>query len=765
MALNSLKKTLFHENERLDLEDLVNGELYRDAKFAEMMRVLLAPGPYGLVLQGLTGTVSAGPVFTTSAITSIAFDVDGNLVTNSGAVSLTVHVDPNASNYVHAYWTDQDSDTDSRKFINSAVDPAEEYSANVETTQTRVMQLYVVSNSDTDLLIDNFQQTATIGGKVRNLIAVCAFKTDASTLIAGSYIDFRQRFDAATNVAGMDPVGDQYPAESNDTTINSLAGYFRAVTTALRRLHSWPLSTDKWWDSTYLRTDPLNSAVSDTLRNRILSAKSVEATVSPTANRGEYTNVFTAAAAVSALGGGVVRVKPGTHQIAAPVSWTGVSKVVIDGGDATSSKIVFGRSDTPTPAPLLSFGDNCANITFRNLSFSISNFYPDAYFLFAGTTGITDIVFEKCKFSQGGLSALERASGAAFTRVKFIDCEFTDAVFGGTTQWSSTDFTEFINCSWNASYADATFFDPYGGGKPATNLRFRGCKFGSIGGYSYKWLSDTPASTTQELEFLSCTFLDANTLISRTTQAESTVKWRLVDCILDTQAVGLSPLFNNASTDVQWSADSYVHFTGCYIRHNGIMHAGSNGSLPAFSLKSCTLRHPLGAEDKPWFDFLTLRAGLRWQPCLEIIGCDISCVGSPGVGSASLVHLSLYSGVTGTSRHNITIKSSHVYVGTASGVNYGTGIAVFALIDYSPVATLSAGGPTVVVSDCSFNNANTTTKPLSFIKASGGGSGSYSLNYTWRNGTDGAVGDSGITNSVSGTYRLADNPTRLLAAT
>jgi hypothetical protein len=762
MSLVQRKNVKWSEDQRLDVDDMTALSDLKDNDLRQVFEAMFEPGVNGLVFKGFAGQAGTGLQWQLLGADSVGIDADGNLVEMLASSPLTVALPANASCYIHAYVVEQDSDSDVRRFLNDIVSPPEEFSSSAPTRLTKTVALYVTSNADATLLQASFQTSAFLAGKTRKLISLAACKTNATNVIASSEVDFRNTWMVAGNQiptlnGGINALPFTFGTSNGERNVNGVRTMFRGLASVLRELGS--ASTQNWWDTSVVRTDAVNGAVSPTTQARLSAVKSVEATVHPTVGRAEFTSLATA---VTGLTSGTIHLKPGTHVIPATIDFANKSDIVIQGDSANVTGVKFENATTT-----FSLGANARRLTFRGLRFYTLNDGTatlTAFITFAATT-VQDILFEDCEFGVAVLEgALKTSVGAAGTRIRFSRCRFefgvSPGVFAPTPRFQTSDVTEFVGCTFLPTTAGANVGgEAADGGNIMTNVRFRECTFGAPLGVNWSVVG-MRGNLLSSVEFDGCDLYEVVSLVTTgVVTGGHSVQWQLTDCrILNTGST--SALVHASASNTTYALGSRVRFKDCEVQHNGIVRTASGGRAPAIEVDGCILERLTGWS-AAWFDYAD--CGVQTHPTsssfLRIADSRIF------YGSGTGVTFTLSSSVSGTGiRHVAQFHNVEWSAGTTRAAA-SEAVAAFALsMSFSASAALTSSGCSVIMHRNLFRNVDASQLPLQISKNANGGEGNLVLDYTWSNGADGAgPTDTGLTGTFSAPARASDSPYRLLA--
>lgn len=772
--MDQLKNVKWAADERVDLDDLNALSSLKDADLRALLLDLIEPHANGTVFKGFDAVGSVGPIVTLTTVgDSVAIGPEGSLLRVPDGTTLYTSLYPNATNYVHAYLEEQDSENDNRRFLNDLVSPPEEVTINTPTRRTKVVNLFVTSNALAVPLLSSFVTSVSVGGQTCPCVALFAMKTDATDVT--ETIDFRSTWLPGGNTIETANGGTpDFPMMFTDTTtVTGVRTSIRALAAAIRTLNSG--SSQDWSDVAPLLTDGNSSVMQLSTRAALNALKSCLITVSPTAGLGDYTTLAAAIAATPA--GGTVHLKPGTHPVPAPISLDGMTNLVIEGEHAGASVVTFQNA---TGVGFISL-DACTNITFRNVTFlAVDSGTGLSESFFKVYSDCTNIQFENCIF-EAPLAAptFQRITGAV-SRMRFDNCQFSFGNYGviaGAVQWSADGGlpTEFRGCSFTpqenapatlALHANNTLLGGKSGipqGLMPTDLRFYDCRIGSVDGN--RWDMASPANTeTSDIVWQGCEFYEIECLSYTTVvTAGIDLRWVFNDCRFQTdiEAAGSQePLFRGSAASMSYSRYySFCEFHSCDILHDGILYGA--GALPQFVLRGCTLRPSDTSVGRNWFAFMdvlnsTVRTALRVQDCTIFSAKGTSLDGA-------FLNFDLHS--TSLAHHAATTRTvfefqSNVFAFGDGYTNTGSALGQI-VIRQSPA--MAVAGIHVVIQSCEFRNSGTAGYAMKFTKTANGGNGSFSLNYTWGNDTDGVATDWGSSNALNAPFRLTETVHRLLA--
>jgi hypothetical protein len=198
------KKVHYAANERLDLNDkLADIDLVDDTIHEYVKNIALSGDVDGRVFFGWRTTTTTGPDvgFTIAAEPALAVSRDGKIMLRDGATALTRALVANSINYIYAHYTENDSDSDNRRFFTPPTGP--EYTASTATRITRTASLYSTTKpygAGTPSYSD-FDASANIGGIIRQLIPLYAIAVNAGDTVT-SVTDFRPMFSFINAGAG-----------------------------------------------------------------------------------------------------------------------------------------------------------------------------------------------------------------------------------------------------------------------------------------------------------------------------------------------------------------------------------------------------------------------------------------------------------------------------------------------------------------------------------------------------------------------------------
>ncbi|MBU1082794.1 MAG: right-handed parallel beta-helix repeat-containing protein [Spirochaetes bacterium] len=165
------KLVRYFPDERLELDDVDAMQSLWLQLLDIDFRALLGEGlGYGWIFQGFNMTGAAYPGLTASLdlVLGVAYDSEGRVILNPGLNSITVSLAPLATNYVHLYVANVESDQDGRRRYDRIA--AVENSVTEETRWTPTFGLFV----------DVAPRTHTmINGQTVPLIPLYTFTTDA----------------------------------------------------------------------------------------------------------------------------------------------------------------------------------------------------------------------------------------------------------------------------------------------------------------------------------------------------------------------------------------------------------------------------------------------------------------------------------------------------------------------------------------------------------------------------------------------------------
>jgi hypothetical protein len=767
MPFNQLKNVKWSDFERLDLDDLNAVSALKDADVRELLLAFMEPGAAGLVYKGFTGTPGVGLVFNFDPVDSLALASDGSLLATTAAAPLSTALPGNASIYLHAYLSEQESDVDNRRFLNDIPAPPEEYTVNTATRVTKVVGLYVTSNTDAVLQAASFQTSAFIAGKTRQLVTLYGMKTSGSGVIAGSVIDFRRMWMVNGNQVpaangGLDELPHTFPSTNGDRNVYGLRSMFLALTSVLRSLAGDP-SSRNWWDTSLVRTDPMNGSIKSSLRDRIVSSRGEFCTVHPTADRGDFTTLGAALASITA---GEIRMKAGTHLIAVNTDLSGKSNITIS-GEGRDNTILKINDGTGSSNPGFVFGANCKSITLRDLSIvNVSDGSAPAGPLFNFTAASTeDITFINCRIAPS-LNAHIRGVAGSARNLKFVNCriELTgDGFFDVSVApgWNPANDTIFESCDITPTDAldDAMVAGVQLGGVIRTiwnNCRFgdRSQTFTWRGWCSGLMFQDAGGALSWQARFTNCEFWGLESFCQLGSQTQRFVaEFIFVGCRFRAAAVTSgSALFDHQGSSLSWHQASRVVWYDCEVNHPQVFYSGfAANQWP--SIFGFNTRFVCGVALSS-----AARALFYNQSghCLGTTMRFVNCQFFHGVAPAFYVDLDManISGVV----NGWFLQGCEFYTSRVPGSQLMA--LSFPHIRVRSAGSGTAAGLEVVVRDCLFQNGHPTQLPLQLDNMTTSGLANASLSYTWQNSSIGVANDSGVT--LSGTWRSQDTPFRML---
>lgn len=209
-SITLTKKVNYSPNQRLDLTDKQDEAKLIDDTTQQYRQALLMEEDDGRVLRGWRTTTvpGANAGFTIAGSEeSVAVDRAGNVLLLDGSVALTVTLQQNAINYVHAYYIEQETDPASRRFFQSGA----EISQTVNTRITRGANLFRSNTAIGSPAWAGFQTSTVISGVTYQLIPLYAVVVDNSNSIT-SVTDYRPMFAPGATAT----VSNQYAAASGN---------------------------------------------------------------------------------------------------------------------------------------------------------------------------------------------------------------------------------------------------------------------------------------------------------------------------------------------------------------------------------------------------------------------------------------------------------------------------------------------------------------------------------------------------------------------
>lgn len=479
-ALSQLKNVNWHEDERVDLDDLRAMSELKDADLREVLLGFMEPPANGRVFKGMTGAAGVGLNFNLDAVDGLAIASDGSLLEVLSAAPPSTALPASATVYVHAYLVEQDSDLDNRRFLNDIPVPPEEVTQNVSTRQTKVVGLHVTSNADVTPLLGSFQTSAFISGKTRQLVALYAMKTDGVGVIGGSIVDFRQLWLPGGNQVPLVNGGiPEFPFVIGSATVVGLRSAFRAVAQTIRELAS-NTANEQWWDTAPVRTDPEIGTVKPTLRDRIHASRTDTVTVSPTLNRADLQVIQ---AAVATLGGSKksVFLKAGTYTFGAGALQGGNlafnSTAANMGIRGAGTHQTFIEADATATLPLLELTGLADSLVVEDITFSCAAAVA-ALVKIDITSGAGErITFRNCRFTTSAATPLILMTTAPTnSRIHFDNCTFEFNSSGALRDFRRQVL--FTNCRFVPLTTNAQIV----GVGDLLAARFYSCEFGNPSG-------------------------------------------------------------------------------------------------------------------------------------------------------------------------------------------------------------------------------------------------------------------------------------------
>lgn len=475
LPLATQKNVNWEDFERVDLDDLNALSTLKDAELKELMRVLMEPSAYGRVLFGLSGVAGAGLTFDFDGVDGYAMDAAGGVLETLAAAPLTATLNPTATNYVHGYLIETDSDSDARRFLNTIPSPPEEFSQSTPTRTSKIVGLYITSNADAVPLQSSFSTSAFLSGKTRQLVSLYAMKTNGAGVIGGSIVDFRQMWTINGNQipapnGGADELPATFSGSNGDRGIQGLRTMFKAIVSCIRSL-TGNTATRNWWDTSV--QDLENLVVSTTLQRRNQADKSIAVSVSPVSGVGDTQSISTGSTLVSGMGSGKGRLflRAGTHNADAVVNIAHQGSV--DAEDANAVTIACTTFNVQAP-----------NLLLRNLHIRATG---GAYVLGLTSGGtVHNVVFENCVFEAvtAGVPLFSSTSGTGTYDVRFVNCTFIGTGHLAPGGWSG-----------------------HGGGEDHPyNASFEGCRFRLEGGTAYSLFGSQNTTRAKAVYFSDCHF-------------------------------------------------------------------------------------------------------------------------------------------------------------------------------------------------------------------------------------------------------------------
>ena len=250
MAVTLQKRVQYAANERLDLLDKLAEDTLRDSTMAEYLHDLLGHGdPDGRVITGFrTTTVVAGTNtgFDIPAEAGCAVARDGSVMLMNGASGIHVALTTNAINYVHAYFTESNSEPDSRRF----------YTGGGEVTQTtntryeRTVALLVTTATLGTPAYAGFSATHVDSGVTRQLIPLYAITVSSGDAITAVY-DYRPLFIPGASNYHQAAVPDfPFNQVATDTPTMGVSGLRPLLVAMCDRIMNIDGATNWWGKST-----------------------------------------------------------------------------------------------------------------------------------------------------------------------------------------------------------------------------------------------------------------------------------------------------------------------------------------------------------------------------------------------------------------------------------------------------------------------------------------------------------------------------------
>lgn len=758
MPFTTQKNVNFAEDERVDVDDVNAISALKDADLRELMTVLMEPGTNGTVLTGFDG-VGSGLTWQLLAVDSAAIDSDGNMLEMLSSSPLSVSLPVSSSCYIHAYAIEQDSDSDVRRFLNDIPVPPEEYSVTTPTRKSKLVGLYVTTNSDAVLLKSSFQTTAFISGKNRKLVALAACKTNGSGFIPFSNVDFRHMWMVSGNQipalnGGTPDLPFAIGSAGGDRNVKGIRTMFKAIASVLRTI-SGATGQDWWNPPTTLqevmdaRTDLQTAVTQTTLSRRIQASKADYATVHPTVGLADYTTVSAALAAVTR---GVIHLKAGDH-VDSFLNCDDKSNLTIRGDGPWATKLTL-------TSWVRMQGTFISALRFENMLIETT----DSVLLQLNIAGASDVVFSNCYFRRlgtstvGGLGFVNVTSG---TNIRFENCTF---------EWRNAPcFDRLSSSNTNAITLDGCSFLPNGvndqlflAGGTVSGARFHGCRFNEPSRTDWRGAGRLGTNGSYTAEFIDCDWHNLSECVNLLSGVAFVNFAFKGNKFRRSSAAATAPLFSrNAGGGWTFLGNraSSVTMESCSVEHGSSIVNGDNPVF-LFTAKDSDFWTNVPSATAPLFNFTG--TGINGLP-QTFKGCRFFCGNFSGAanGAAIAVTTSASSTITGTrvvidgcefSGANTPDWNGALPVGPTNFVYLNNSFANVQLH--------------VAMRSCHFHRVTSTNLPIYLEHTTGAGKSSYVLDYVWGNNADGADGTgTGVTQFLAGsTYRFSDTRYRMNTA-
>ncbi len=178
MSLTQRYKVQWHENERVDLPDLLAIDTLRDGDIANIVKALiletegLTPPANARVMKGFNFTQVAALTVQLTNEDCAAVDEKGMVLTRPQGSTVQLNMAPSTTNHVYAYLEESDDVQDARRFIDPTTQV--ETADTVPTRTGKFVNFYVSTAPITN--------TAVIGGQTRYLVLLLDVLTGAGSI-------------------------------------------------------------------------------------------------------------------------------------------------------------------------------------------------------------------------------------------------------------------------------------------------------------------------------------------------------------------------------------------------------------------------------------------------------------------------------------------------------------------------------------------------------------------------------------------------------